>query len=356
MFIFRVQKTLHHTVGVKLGLLLMAAMLLTGCPVHQKPGTGTQFTIEEPQTNKTYYLYLPAGYDSNKRYPLVVTIHGIKPLDSADRQIREWQSSADKHGLIVAAPIVSNANIWWIPFVTAGVKRDEQMIMDIMDHIFSNTSADPDRVMITAWSGGGYMMHYVANQHPDRFAALCSRGSLFYPAVLDEENARLMGQRDFPLMVFYGQGDPVQVQVESKCAIRWYASRGFSVESYVIPQSFWMLKMALSGLGGHDRQPEMAAEFFQRVTGSAGRLRIVAGAESAAAPLAVNLSVQLPQHLLSEDLKYRWTLDSKPLAQTAEVHTSISKLGLHNLQATVTDRNGRTVTASKQITVEPSGE
>ena len=76
-----------------LGLLYLAGatLFLAGCPVHQKPGTGTQFSLREAESQRRYYLYLPAGYDTSKSWPLVVTIHGYKPFDTADRQIREWQ-------------------------------------------------------------------------------------------------------------------------------------------------------------------------------------------------------------------------------------------------------------------------
>ena len=354
MLILRDHKNRRTARGMQLGFVAVTALLLAGCPVPQMPGTGTQFALKEPQTNRNYYLYLPAGYDPSKSYPLVVTLHGLIPFDTANRQKREWQSTADKYGLIVVAPVMNFANGWWVFFVTSIVKQDEQAVMNILDYVFSHTSADPDRVMITSWSGGGYLMHYVANQHPDRFAALCSRGACFNPAILDEENARLMGQRNFPVMIFWGQGDAWEVKVDSARAVRWYQSRGFHVESMVIPQSLWPARMVLGGFGGHDRQPEMAADFLKRVTGTTRRLRIVASTESGTAPLAVNLSVQLPQDLLSEGLKYLWTLDGEPLAQTTEVQTTISKLGLHNVQVVVTGPNGRTLTTSKQITVEPS--
>ena len=355
MFILRDHKNLHTALGIKLGLVAVIAFLLAGCPVLQKPGTGRQLVLKEAQTNRTYYLYLPAGYDPSKRWPVVVTLHGLIPFDTAPRQKREWQATADKYGFIVVAPVISGANTWWVFFVTPIVKQDERAIMNIMDCVFTNTSADPDRVMITAWSGGGYLMHYMANQHPDRFAALCSRGSCFNPGILDEDSARRMGRKNFPVMVFWGQGDALEVKLDSARAVRWYESKGFYVESMVIPQSLWPAKMVLGGFGGHNRQPEMAAEFFQRVTSSSGRLRLLASPHSGAAPLAINLSVELPQQFLSEGLTYVWTLDGEPLAQTAQVHTSISEPGLHHLKVTVTDRDGRTLTASRQVTVESSG-
>ncbi|NIA07592.1 MAG: prolyl oligopeptidase family serine peptidase [Actinobacteria bacterium] len=321
--------------------------------MNQNPGIGTQFTVSDARINSKYYLYLPYGYDINKSYPLVVTIHGFVPFDTADRQIREWQSTADKYGLIVVAPVLGTSNqvMLWLNEVGAGVKRDEQVVMGVLDHVLSHTAADPDRVLITGWSTGGFLMHYLANQHPDRFAAICSRGSCFNPRVLNEDNARLMGQRRFPVMIFYGQDDGLNIKLDSDYAIKWYKERGFAVESFVIPQTPRIPGVPL----GHNRQPELAATFFLRVTGLIGKLHILSSSECGPAPLPVNLSVQLPHHVDADGLTYLWTLDGEYLADSAEVYTSISKPGIHDVQVVVTDRDGRTFTASRQITVLPPG-
>ena len=270
MFTFSNHTIANSVIGLKLGLVAVIAFLLAGCAVLQKPGTGRQLVLKEPQTNRTYYLYLPAGYDPSKRWPVVVTLHGRNPFDTAHRQIREWQNTADKYGLIVVAPALSNSNklIPGVNLLNTSVRQDERVLMNIMDHVLGRTAADPNRVLVTAWSNGGTVMHYVANQHPDRFAALCARGCWFKADMLDEDNARRMAERNFPVMIFYGQGDSWNIKMDSNSAIKWYKSMGFNVESTVIPQSLWMLKSALAGLGGHDRHPEPAAEFFMRVTGS----------------------------------------------------------------------------------------
>ena len=331
----------------------VTAFLLTGCPVFQDPGIGTQFTLNEAQANRKYYLYLPHGYDINKSYPLVVTVHGFVPFDTANRQIREWQSTADKYGLIVVAPVLGTSNqvMLWLNEVSAGVRKDEQVVMGVLDHVLSHTAADPDRVLVTGWSTGGFLMHYLANQHPDRFTAICSRGSCFNSRVLNEDNARLMGQRDFPVMIFYGQDDGLNIKLESDFAIKWYKERGFAVESFVIPQTPWIPGVPL----GHNRQPELAATFFLRATGLTGRLQILSSSESGPAPLPVNLSVRLPHHVAADGLTYLWTLDGEYLADSAEIYTTISKPGVHDVRVAVTDTNGKTLSANRRITVVPPG-
>ena len=122
-----VGKTLQATAVLKLLALAVVGLSATGCAVHEEPGSGTQLRLTEAQAKRQYYLYLPAGYDPNKRYPVVMAIHCIRPIDSAHRQIREWESTADKYGFIVAAPAVGAANPvpLWFNQVDSTMKRDD---------------------------------------------------------------------------------------------------------------------------------------------------------------------------------------------------------------------------------------
>ncbi len=134
-------------------------------------------------------------------------------------------------------------------------------------------------------------------------------------------------------------------------AVRWYTRLGFNIETLTIPQ-----KTLIPGLGlGHDRHPDIAAEFFLRSTGVKGILRIVGSAEQGDAPLPVNFSVEVPHHIESDGLKYSWTLDGKQLSNAPEVYTTIATPGIHNVQVMVTDRNGKTLIASREIIVRSPG-
>ncbi|NIA07591.1 MAG: prolyl oligopeptidase family serine peptidase [Actinobacteria bacterium] len=331
----------------------MAALCLAGCPVKEKPGTGVRFTITDPQTSRRGYLYIPAGYDVNKSWPVVLTFHAYKPFGGAERQIREWSSTADKYGLIIVAPVLVNSGPQ-MPYrlyrISPSVEKDVQAAMGMLDYVLTHTAADPDRVYITGFSYGGFLMHYVANRFPDRFAALCSRNCSFNPGILNEDNARRMAERNFPVMIYYTEHDMWYIKDFSKTAVDWYRDRGFSVQTEVIPQS-----MMPPGWGHFEAYPEIAAEFFLSSTGLNSKLRIIASPQTGPAPLPVNLSVQLPHQLDSDDLTYLWTFDGQPLAHTPQAYTSISEQGVYDIQVMVTDGQGRTLTAKRKITVGPPG-
>ena len=258
----RPQKKLKAMVLLKLGILAVAALTVAGCPVHEEPGSGTQLSLREAQTERQYYLYKPLGYDPNKRYPLVMAIHCIKPFDSAHRQIREWESTADKYGFIVAAPVLATPNLvpLWFNKVDSTMKRDEQVVMKVLDEVLKNTAADPNRVFISSLSSGGALMHYVANKYPNRFAGLCARGCWFNEHILNEENARKMAETGFAVMIQYAEYDDINIKIDSWKAIRWYEQMGFEVKSVVIG-----LSLRLPGLGHMEGTvPDKAGEFFMR--------------------------------------------------------------------------------------------
>ena len=336
-----------------LGMIATILLCLGGCPVKEKPGTGLRFTITEPETKRKGYLYIPAGYDVNKSWPVVFTFHAYKPFGGAERQIREWSDVADKYGLIILAPKLVNSGPR-MPYrlyrVSSSVKKDVKAAMGMLDYVLTHTAADPKRIYVTGFSYGGFLMHYVTNKFQDRFAALCSRNCSFNPNILDEDNARKMAQRNFPIMVYYTEHDMWYIKDFSELAINWYREKGLHVESMVVPQ-----KMMPHGFGHFEAFPAIAADFFLRSTNLSSKLRIIASSEAGPAPLPVNLSLQLPHHLDSEELSYTWTFDAEPLAQTSQAYISISDPGVHTVQVIVTDRQGRTLTANRKITVGPPG-
>ena len=241
--------------------VVTAATLVAGCAVPQGPGKGKLMNLVESTSGRHYWLYLPQRYpteappgESDSRWPLVVTLHGMKPFDSYSAQIREWQQQADAYGLIVCAPNLHTSDLFMelpLKHVHSYVERDERMILNMMDQVLRRTDADPSRVLITSWSSGGYLAHYMLNRHPHRFTCLAVRQSNFSETILDPRYADLYART--PIAIFFGQNDFAICREESRRAVAWYRDRGFSVTAYLV-----------EGLG-HERTPQTAANYFARV-------------------------------------------------------------------------------------------
>lgn len=242
-----------------------ATLLLIGCAVPQPRGEGQLQTLREPSVKRAYYLYLPKAYveadeagRAARRWPLVVTFHGMKPFDVAHSQAREWEQEADRYGFIVVAPVLNAFGVLGeFPLRTLNptFKSDELAVLAILDHVFATTRADPSNVLSTSWSSGGYMAHYMLNRHPDRFSCLAVRQSNFSAAVLDGGAAARSNYH--PVLILSTQNDFGICKAESQEAIKWYEGHGYRNFAWICINRL-----------GHERTPDIAADFFARVCGA----------------------------------------------------------------------------------------
>lgn len=243
---------------------LVTLAATTGCIVPQPRGEGTLSRVVEPTTKRGYWLYLPKTYveadDQGRRarrWPLVVSFHGMKPFDNARSQAREWEQEADRFGFITVAPELRAPDVlqqFPLRTVHPAFKSDELATVAILRHVFTNHYADPSNVLATSWSSGGYMAHYMLNRHPDLFTSLSVRQSNFSASVLDA--AATARSRYHPILVVMTQNDFAGCKRESREAVEWYAAHRYVNAGWI----------EIKGLG-HARTPDMAADFFGRVAG-----------------------------------------------------------------------------------------
>ncbi len=142
-------------------------------------------------------IHLPKDYDADpaRRWPLVVFLHGSGNGGSLEK-LKKWgppkQVAAGREfPFILAAPRSPPGQwMWWFaPQVGA-----------FIDEIETKYRIDQDRIYVTGLSMGGYGAWYLAQEYPDRFAAIapfCGGGD---PA----DAARI---KDVPVWAFHGEDD-----------------------------------------------------------------------------------------------------------------------------------------------------
>ena len=236
------------------GTTVAALVLLTmvgGCAVPQSQHTPVWQRLEtDPVIGKEYYLYVPSTYRHDRPCPVIVTCHGTPPYDIAEHHIREWKMLGEENYCIVLAPklIATDGLLGDGPLV--GMIANERRILSILSSLAYRFNIDKANIMITGFSGGGFPTYWVGLRHPDVFSVIAARSANFSEGNVDgwfPDDARASS-----VLVYYGANDFDAIQGQSEHAIRYLRTKGFRVESQVIP-----------GIG-HERRPEVAMAFFRK--------------------------------------------------------------------------------------------
>jgi len=335
-------------------IYLFAAMAaaLGGCVVPQGRGRGTRFFLREPASGRAYFVYLPVGYTPSMSWPLVLSLHGMKPFDHAESQELEWEMLADKHRMVVVAPDIHNSDLFMeypLRRISRGVAEDERVVMKIVKYVTKGCNIDPRKIYATSWSSGGYLLHYIVANNPDIFAAVCARGSCFsidtVNSIPKRKVARL-AERKIPVMIYYGSNDFGGVRQESKQAIKWYKKLDIPVASEIITGR------------GHSRVPDLAADFFSQHGGPARPVQpvhISASYERGVAPFWVNFTARLPgvQPHEYHKHKFAWFVNGKLQGTESTWLGTLYKTGGNVVKLQVTTPDKSKYEAEKTVWVVP---
>jgi len=211
------------------------------CVVSNKYNTviSDEATLTVTTTNRRYILYVPTDYNPpQKLYPLIISSHGTSqngdtemdstgPNSGWDNGTPTWPTLAEDNDVIVACPDMTGAygesGCAISPTHLTQLATDDTAVMAIIDEIEATYDINTSRIMLTGFSGGGNVVHYVGLRHPDVFNAICSRHGNFHedgtPGTLPD------GATDMNTYIFTGTNDGVCGTNE---AIAWYTAQGFN--------------------------------------------------------------------------------------------------------------------------------
>lgn len=233
-------------------LLLPLTLVLAGCPVFPTPTPVSATHLTEPATKTKYWIYVPSYYTGERDWPLVVTLHGTHGWDSSRTQILEWKGLAERRGLIVAAPRLRSVQgilpvvkrIWF-----DDLAKDERSVLGVIEDVSARYRIDPEAVLLTGFSAGGYPLYYVALRNPEKFSMAIARSCNSSIEVF-ESIEPTKAARDLPIRVFWGKSDLGALRDQSWQAFRWLRQhRFFETRMKEIK-------------GGHLRQAERAYQFW----------------------------------------------------------------------------------------------
>ncbi|HEX4997692.1 MAG TPA: prolyl oligopeptidase family serine peptidase [Terriglobia bacterium] len=173
--------------------------------------------------NMPYRLFEPAGIEPQRRYPLVVWLHGaggagidnLKQIEGDQvpgTHIWTRKENQARYPAFVVAPQSPGA---WGPD-EGELSREALLAVEIVEALKREFPIDPDRVYVAGQSNGGFGVWSLITERPDLFAAaipLCGGG--------DPKRAAALVH--MPIWAFHGDRDdviPVSYSRDMIAAIR----------------------------------------------------------------------------------------------------------------------------------------
>ncbi len=129
------------------------------------------------------YIVYPPGFDPNKKYPLVLMIHGGPHSIFGDQWHYRWNSHLfAEPGYVVAMPNFHGSTSFGQEFAKSihGSHADLPFrdIMKATDYMLERGYIDETRMAATGGSYGGYMVSWIAG-HTDRYACLVNHAGVY---------------------------------------------------------------------------------------------------------------------------------------------------------------------------------
>lgn len=125
-------------------------------------------------------MYLPKGYDPQKKYPLILNLHGFGGNGSWQESYFSLKSLADELGFAFCAPdgLFNDfgSQKWNATDGCCGgpddITDDSGFLRGIIDSAMNRYSIDEDSIHVTGLSNGGFMSYRMAQDHSDIIASI----------------------------------------------------------------------------------------------------------------------------------------------------------------------------------------
>lgn len=180
-----------------------------------------------------YRIYKPAKIEEQRRYPLVLFLHGAGERGSDNsaqlrhgvRDILKWSIENDEPMIIVAPQCPPRHR--WVEVdwgrpdhdMPAQLSRPMQQVFGLLEKLQSELPVDKDRIYVTGLSMGGFATWDIIQRRPGIFAAaipICGGG-----------DAKLAGRiADIPVWAFHGSRDQVVMPERSRDMIEAMKAAG----------------------------------------------------------------------------------------------------------------------------------
>lgn len=153
-----------------------------------------------------YMVYLPQSYNSSKKWPLILSLHGSGERGNNIENVKKYGihkilRENNDFPFVVISPQCPSGEIWEMQF---------SLLKELLNDIENNYNIDSERIYLTGYSMGGYGAWNFAILNPEIFAAIVPVSG---GAISPQKALRI---KNLPIWVAHGDNDTSVQFEESK--------------------------------------------------------------------------------------------------------------------------------------------
>jgi predicted esterase len=172
-----------------------------------------------------FRLIIPAGFDRQKQYPLVIALHGQSGNEntypdryvSRDSQDRMFEKLGRERGYILVSP--------WRRKAPSGDSAVDVDVLELVDRVSAMYPVRADQVFLTGHSSGGMGTWQVGYRHPERFAGLAAVGSAFSAVPMMMDRMKIDQFPTLPHMYVQGRRDRLSTNAGARNLVSYLQPR-----------------------------------------------------------------------------------------------------------------------------------
>jgi phospholipase/carboxylesterase len=161
-----------------------------------------------------FSLYVPEYYTPDRKWPLVVALHGGSGNGRAF--LWTWLRDARTFGAVLVAP-TARGPTWAL----MGEDNDTPNLRRILDFVRSGWNVDSEKLLLSGMSDGGTFCYVSGLENASPFTHLAPVAATFHPLMAEMADAERL--RGLPVFLTHGRLDwmfPVEVARQTRDALR----------------------------------------------------------------------------------------------------------------------------------------
>lgn len=197
-------------------------------PEKKASGRFEKRVFEDAAGAHHYQVFLPAGYDANRKYPVILYLHGadecgrngVKPTEIGLGPF--VRARAAEFPFIVVFPQCETIRGRRFLERWQSGAPDAERALKILDEVEKVYSVDRRREILTGWSMGGYGAWSLGAAHPQRWAAVV-------PVSGGGDVTRVAALKNVPVWAVHGPEDRIVFPQRSREMVKALTQAGGSV-------------------------------------------------------------------------------------------------------------------------------